>query len=132
MFCVLWHTLQSVSNTYIALRRFSGAHISAAAKDEAGQKSLCGGVCDWPGATDSRPPYGLRGGARSRFEDRDVQPQATRLRLLRPQQRPLVPGQHREEPWIHAARLGSGQDLRYVSLKQNVKIFFLFSKTLAS
>lgn len=95
-----------------SLHRVSRAHLSAAAKDEAGQKSLCGGVCDWPGAADSRPPHGLCCGAGGRFEDRHMQPQAPRLRLLGPQQRPLVPGQHGEEHRLHAARLRSGQDLR--------------------
>ncbi|TKS78955.1 Tetratricopeptide repeat protein 28 [Collichthys lucidus] len=54
---------------------------------------------------------GLCCGAGGRFEDRHVQPEATRLRLLSPQQRPLVPGQHREEHWLHAAGLGGRQDL---------------------
>lgn len=94
------------------LHRVSGAHISAAAKDEAGQKSLCRGVRCWPGAADSKPPHSLYCGAGGRFEDRHMQSQATWLRLLSPQQRPLVTGQHGEEHWLHAAGPGSGQDLR--------------------
>lgn len=109
---ILFGSLFLISVLLMSFHRVSRAHLSAAAKDEAGQKSLCGGVCDWPGAADSEPPHSLCCGAGSRFEDWHMQPQAPRLRLLGPQQRPLVPGQHREEHWLHAAGLGGGQDLR--------------------
>lgn len=111
-FTIFWSLFLITVLLMSFLHRVSRAHLSAAAKDEAGQKSLCGGVCDWPGAADSKPPHGLCCGAGGRFEDRHMQPQATRLRLLGPQQRPLVPGQHREEHWLHAAGLGGGQDFR--------------------
>lgn len=114
---MVWHILGwSVFNISVMrmffLHRVSGAHLSAAAKDEAGQKSLCGGVCYWPGAADSEPPHSLCCGARSCFEDRHMQSQATWLRIFSTQQRPLVPGQHREEHWLHAAGPGGCQDLR--------------------
>lgn len=103
--------LISVSLMFL-LHRASRAHLSTAAEDEAGQKSLCGGVCDWPGAADSWPPHSLCCSAGGSFEDRHVQPQATWLGFLGPQQRTLVSGQHREEHRLHAARLGGVQDLR--------------------
>lgn len=95
--------------------RHPGAHLPAASENETGQESLCGRVCGWAGAPDSRPPWGLRGCLRSCPEDWHLQPQTERLCLLRPEQCTLVSWQHREEHWVHAARLGCSQDLRYVS-----------------
>lgn len=112
MFCFGFFFFQRAMSSCPFFCRVSRAHVSAAAKDEAGQKSLCGGVCYWPGAADSQPPHGLCCGAGSRFEDRHMQSEATWLRLLSPQQRSLVPGQHREEHWLHAARPGGGKNLR--------------------
>lgn len=94
------------------LHRVFGAHLPAAAKDEAGQKSLCGGVCDWPGAADSRTPHSFSCGPGGCFEDRHLQSKAAWLCLLSAQQRPLVPGQHREKHKLHAAGSRGGQDTR--------------------
>lgn len=96
----------------VVLNRVFGAHLSAAAEDEAGQKSLCGSVSYWTGAANSEPPHSLCCGLGSCFEDRNLQSQAAWLRILSPQQCSLVSGQHREEHWLHAAGPGSGKDLR--------------------
>lgn len=95
--------------------RHPGAHLPAASENETGQESLCGRVCGWAGTPDSRPPRGLRGCLGSCSEDWHLQPQTERLCLLRLEQCTLVSWEHREEHWVHAARLGCSQDLRYVS-----------------
>lgn len=94
------------------LRRIPGADLPAAAEDEAGQESVCGGVCDWSGAADRLPSRRVCGGPGGGAEDRHLQPQAARLCFLGPQQRLLVIGQHGEEHRLHATRPGGGQNFR--------------------
>lgn len=101
-----------MSDCRSGLGRIPGAHIPAAAEDEAGQEPLCGGVCDWSGASDRLPSRRLGGGPGGGTEDRHLQPQTARLCLLGPQQRLLVIGQHGEEHRLHAAGPGGGQNLR--------------------
>lgn len=101
-----------MSDSRSALGRIPGAHVPAAAEDEAGQEPVCGGVSDRARASDRLSSRGLSGGSGGGAEDRDLQPQTARLRVLGPQQRLLVPGKHGEEHRIHAAGPGGGQNFR--------------------
>jgi hypothetical protein len=52
--------------------RLSRTHLPAAAEDEAGQESVCGGVCDWSGAADRWLPRRLSGGPGGGAKDRHM------------------------------------------------------------
>ena len=84
--------------------RQAWSDVRAAEADEAGQESVCDHLCDWPGAAGGRVLCVGGDGAGVGAEDRHVQPQAARLRLLRAQQRPLGARKRRQGRRLHAAR----------------------------